>query len=74
MHVQLHLPQAAVQCLLSRSGPWYPALALALGENPWADHLTRWDEAAALMVLSMASAWLVDPQEVAAIVQALPPS
>jgi len=47
-------------------------LALALGESPWAPHLTRWDEAAALMVLSMAAAWLVDPQQVAAILETLP--
>jgi len=41
-------------------------MAAVRGERLWADHLTRWDEAAALMLVSMLAGTFVDPEAVTA--------
>ncbi len=46
-------------------------IATLIGEAPLARHLTRWDEAAALLGASMIAGWMVDPIAVDATMQQL---
>ncbi|SDE08741.1 hypothetical protein SAMN05421720_103137 [Rhodospira trueperi] len=46
-------------------------LAAFVGESLTAPHLTRWDEAAVLVLLSILLGWFVDPQAMMSHVQAM---
>lgn len=61
------LMPAVLGALLTIGAMATATLATLLGEDPFADHLTRWDEAAALMLGSMIASHMVDP----AVIEAL---
>lgn len=46
------------------------AVAFFVHDQPFAAHLTRWDEAAVLVLLSMLANWMVDPEAVRAALEA----
>jgi|GEM_PF-1739748 len=44
--------------------------AALIGDDPWAPHFTRWDDAAWLLMFSMIAGWLVDPEAVRSVIEA----
>jgi hypothetical protein len=64
------LALASLNALLFLCSAVAAAVAGVLGDQPFAPHLTRWDEAAALATASMVLDWFIDPRAVEAALQA----
>lgn len=60
------LTVAAVSSLSFISALVIATFALFYGEPPQADHFTRWDEAAAMLALSLGAGFFIDPAAIEA--------
>lgn len=65
------LVPSALSAFLSVGAMAAALLAALSRESTAAAHLTRWDEAALLLALSIGAGWFADPDAVAAAVEAL---
>ena len=61
---------ATLSALLSIGGFVSANVALLNGERVFTGHITRWDEAAALMALSILAGWFVDTETLHAVASA----
>lgn len=61
---------AALSSLLSTASLLVGAVALLRMERPTVTALSHWDVALALLALSIAAGWFVDPQAISAFVEA----